>query len=199
MVVDRLIESNSVDCICVATPDEEIRVHLEKNNIDVIMTSNEHITCTDRVSEVAKKIEGFDYVLNLQGDEPIMEPENIKKFVEFSKSIQKGVTNAITKLKNDEINNPNRVKAIIDKNLVIDILRTEKSKWKQLGMYMYPIEIIKRYNKLPTKFPENLDILRFIENNIDVYPFEIETNSLSVDNLEDLIEIQKNFYNIFEK
>ena len=162
MVVDKIIKSQSVDYVCVATPDEKIRMYLEEKNIPVIMTSNEHIPCTDRVSEVANKMEGFNYVLNLQGDEPIMEPENIKKFVEFSKTISNGVTNAITKLKNEEIDNPNRVKAIIDKDLIIGILRTEKSEWKQLGMYMYPIEIIKRYNELPTKFPENLDILRFI-------------------------------------
>lgn len=183
----------------VATEDDIIYKKMNERNINCIITQK-HPTCTDRVSEVSNVIGKYDYILNLQGDEPLLEIESIDNFIECSMELFKNenvkVTNAITKLKLEEIEDPNRVKAIVEDNIIVDLSRTKKSDWKQLGLYMYRVETIKAFNNLPTENKNKLDTLRFTENNIDVYAIPIETNSLSVDTLEDLETVRKIFLNL---
>lgn len=182
----------------IATENNIIYKKMKERNINCIITQK-HPTCTDRVSEVSTVIDEYDYILNLQGDEPLLKIESINKFIELSVELFKNesvqVTNAITKLKPEEIKDPNRVKAIVQNNIITDLSRTKKSEWKQLGLYMYRTETIKLFNNLPTEDRNKLDTLRFTENNIDVYAIPIETNSLSVDTPEDLKIVRQIFLN----
>ena len=186
------VKSNYVHQIIVATEDEVIYKEMSKHGIDCIITQK-HPTCTDRVSEVARELD-CDFVVNLQGDEPLMEPETIHKFIRESlikfESEDVYVTNAVTVLKLDELKDPNRVKAIVEKDIVTNLSRTELSSWKQLGLYMYRTEAIAEFNFLPTKDPCALDTLRFTENFIDVHAIPVETNSLSVDTPQDLDRVR---------
>ena len=79
-VWDRAKLSKEADLCIVATDDKRIKKFCEDNNIRVIMTSTKHLTGTDRVYEVTKKINSDIYV-NLQGDEPLINPKNIDKVI----------------------------------------------------------------------------------------------------------------------
>ncbi len=75
-VWDKVKETKTIDRAIVATDDDRILNFCEKNQIDSIMTSDQHFTGSDRVAEVAQSIESDIYV-NVQGDEPIIDPESI--------------------------------------------------------------------------------------------------------------------------
>ena len=84
--------------ILVATDDERIIEICKKNNIIAMMTSNKCLTGTDRIAEVAKKIKKNFYI-NVQGDEPICNPQDIKKIIKYAKKFPNSVINGYTKIK----------------------------------------------------------------------------------------------------
>lgn len=181
-VYDNAVKANIFDEVFVATGDQEIGTAVKGK---VLMTKQNHLTCTDRVSEAAEYINA-DIVVNLQGDEPLLEPDVINSFVRASAAVSYATTTAYCDMPVGEQDNPNRVKAVIENNLLIDLKRNSRSPYKQIGLYAYNYEKIINYRFLPNDGSTELDSKRFITNNIDVGAIKIITNSLSVDTLEDL-------------
>ena len=106
--------------IYVATDDDRIRSTCESFGAKVIMTSSQCLTGTDRVAEVAKKIKVDSYI-NVQGDEPIIKPNDIDKIYKYAKKNRNEVINGYAKIKNySELKNPNIPKVVFDnkKNLM---------------------------------------------------------------------------------
>lgn len=193
------------DEVYVATDDERIENACKENNMQVIMTSKEHKTGTDRIGEVARNISADLYV-NIQGDEPLIEPETIKKAIKpfyTDDSIQ--VTNLMTKIKNpvDAIN-PTVPKVITNKdNIGIYLTRAmspfpkgsiDYDYYKQVCVYGFKPEALDFYcNSERGKIEkiEDIEILRFIEAGYKVQYVEVDSETVAVDTRNDLEKVRK--------
>ncbi|MFC1571744.1 3-deoxy-manno-octulosonate cytidylyltransferase [Candidatus Margulisiibacteriota bacterium] len=183
-VWQRVRSNSKISSVYLVTCDQEIKNIAENFGAKVIMTSNKHTRCTDRVAEGCLKLleEGdvFDVVLNIQGDEPLLNPETLDLLMEpFCEEKSVSVVNLIEGLETEEeISNPNNVKVVFDKNnfalyisrLPIPPGLTNKH-YKQLGAYAFSREAIIKYSEMdesPLEIAESVDMLRFMENGIPV-------------------------------
>lgn len=190
-VYNQVKKSRYIDNIYVATDSIDIEKYCQNNQIPVIMTGSDNLVCTDRVSEASKKIK-CDYVINIQGDEPIIEPENLDYLIEQTIRNKNSVSNLYNSMEKDEMENPDRVKAILnDKNEFLSIERRATSPYKQLGIYMYDKKIIDNFKGLRIAYPEELDVTRFINNSIKVQGYFCNSISFGVDREEDAKAIEE--------
>jgi len=190
--------------IIVATDDTRISSHCKLKNINTIMTSKNCLTGSDRLAEVSKKIKASFYV-NVQGDEPLINPKDIKKVInDFKKN---GITNcAATKIKSkSELNNRNIPKIVTDKKgflLYISRANIPSSKndkvndlKKQVCIYSFSTEAIRLFGlktkKTKLEKIEDIEILRVLENGIPVKIIEVKSDSIAVDTPEDLKKVRK--------
>lgn len=201
--------------VYVATDDFRIFDACRYRGINVIMTSSSHKTGTDRIGEVAEKIPAELYV-NIQGDEPLIEPETIRKaivpFIENPNSdIQ--VTNLMTQIKNPiDLINFTIPKVIASRDgRGVYLTRSaapfpkgniDAKYYKQVCVYGFTpkslkffCEYGKKYGKASIEAIEDIEILRFIENGYRVQFLEVESQTIAVDTPNDLnrvIEFCKN-------
>ncbi|MBI9008555.1 MAG: 3-deoxy-manno-octulosonate cytidylyltransferase [Tenericutes bacterium] len=195
--------------VYVATEDDRILEACNNLNIKCLMTSDLHKTGTDRIGEVARKVAADIYV-NIQGDEPLIEPETIKKAIEpflTNESLQ--VSNLMTKIKDPvELNNFTVPKVITNKdNIGIFLTRSpapypkgsiDFNYYKQVCVYGFKPEALEYFcnserGKIETI--EDIEILRFIENGYKVQFIEVDSETVAVDtpkDLEKVIEIVSN-------
>tara|TARA_B000000609_G_scaffold158127_1_gene154676 strand:+ start:3708 stop:4430 length:723 start_codon:yes stop_codon:yes gene_type:complete len=190
--------------IIVATDDKRIYSHCKTKKINTIMTSKKCLTGTDRLAEVSKKIKAGFYV-NVQGDEPLINPKDIKKVINDFKKF--GITNcAATNIKGKtEIKNRNIPKIVTDKrNYLLYISRADipsaksgliKDLKKQVCIYSFSSDAIKLFGlktkKTKLEEIEDIEILRVLENGIPVKIVEVESDSIAVDTPEDLRKVRK--------
>ena len=197
------------DQIYVATDSDEIHEVCKKNLINSIDTSDKHLTGTDRISEASKKLQ-TNLIINVQGDEPFIKSKDLAKFINFACKNNNIVTNACTRLINlSDHNNINIPKVVISqKNDLLYMSRAPipgyKKKpnlikvYKQVCMYGFPKKILIKYfglnkNKTPLEKIEDIEILRVIENDINVKILEVGDNKLAIDTPADLIKAKKMF------
>lgn len=194
-----------IDEVYVATDDERIEQVCKDNNINVIMTSTEHKTGTDRIGEVARKIKADVYV-NIQGDEPLIEPETIKAaIIPFFENKNLQVTNIMTKIKDPvDVVNFTIPKVITNKdNIGIYLTRSTapypKGKidydyYKQVCVYGFTPEALQFFcNSERGKIEsiEDIEILRFIEAGYKVQYIEVKSDTVAVDTQNDLQKVNK--------
>ena len=191
--------------VYVATDDNRIYTACISKNINCIMTSDQHQTGTDRVGEVARKISADLYV-NIQGDEPLIEPETIREvimpFIENEKSTIQ-VTNLMTEIKEPvDLINPTVPKVITSLDgrgiyLTRSVAPFPKSNinvkyYKQVCVYGFTPEALEFYCKSPRgkiESIEDIEILRFIESGYHVKYIEVESNTIAVDTPNDLEKV----------
>lgn len=189
--------------VYVATDDERIEKICKENNINVVMTSQEHKTGTDRIGEVAKKVKADLYV-NIQGDEPLIEPETIVKAIEpFYKNNKLQVSNLMTEI-NDPVDVINYTipKVITNKNNIGIYLTRSASPYpkgsinfkyyKQVCVYGFTpsaLEFFCNTERGKIEEIEDIEILRFIENGIQVQFVEVTSNTIAVDTVNDLKKV----------
>lgn len=197
------------DEVYVATDDQRIFDACENLNMKVIMTSTSCKTGTDRVGEVAEKIEADLYV-NIQGDEPMLEPETIARAIKpFYDDPNLKISNLMTKIKNgvDTVNFT--VPKVITNKDGIGIYLTRatapypKGKidydyYKQVCVYGFKPEALKffreygkQYGKAEIEEIEDIEILRFIENGWKVQYIEVDSDTIAVDTQKDLEKVRK--------
>ena len=181
-VYNRAIEAQIFDEIFVATGDDEIAKAI---NAPVLITPDEYPTCTDRVAHAAESVEG-DLIVNLQGDEPALEPKVIHDFVIEALRSKYSVTSAYCDMPRHEQVDSNRVKTILQGDQIVDLQRDSDSPYKQLGLMAYHPSTIKSFRMLPYNGLDELDLKRFFDNQISVGAIKVSTNSLAVDTPEDL-------------
>ncbi len=190
--------------VYVATDDKRIENVCKQYNINVIMTSKDCKTGTDRVAEVSEKINADLYV-NIQGDEPLIEPETILKAIEpFYSDKKLQVSNLMTKIIDpvDVINNT-IPKVITNKDGVgIYLTRTTApypkgslnfSYYKQVCVYVFTPEALKFFHNSERgkiEKVEDIEILRFIENGYKVQYVEVDSSSVAVDTQKDLNRVR---------
>lgn len=199
-VYERAKKSKLADEIIVATDDERILQAVEKNSGRAMMTSKNHKTGTDRLAEVAEKFPDAEIIVNVQGDEPLIEPSLIDKLIEqfADKNLQMAtVATEITEV--EEMNNPNNVKVVLDKNnnalyfsrSLIPYPRNKNiSKvYKHIGIYAYRKNFLLDYAKMnPTDLEqtESLEQLRALENGYKIRVIISDCKFIGVDTEEDL-------------
>jgi len=195
------------DNVYVATDDERILNACRERNIEVVMTSTEHKTGTDRVGEVASKISADIYV-NVQGDEPLVEPDTIRKsilpFVDNSYTdIQ--VTNLMTKIKDPvDLINFTVPKVVASRDgrgiyLTRSAVPFPKgdinvSYYKQVCVYGFTSQALKFYCSSPrglVESAEDIEILRFIEAGYRVQYIEVDSETIAVDTPNDLERVRE--------
>jgi 3-deoxy-manno-octulosonate cytidylyltransferase (CMP-KDO synthetase) len=191
--------------VIVATDDNRIFEICQLNDIQVMMTSNKHKTGTDRVGEIAEKIPADLYV-NIQGDEPLIEPENIQKAIfPFFEDSTLQVTNLMTKIK-DPIEVVNfTVPKVITNQEGIGIYLTRApapypkgtldfNYYKQVCVYGFTPEALRFFCSSPRgkiESIEDIEILRFIENGYKVKYVEVDSLSIGVDTPKDLEKVRR--------
>ncbi len=190
--------------IFVATDDDRVFSHCNKHKMNVIMTPKSCKTGTDRVYEASKVIEA-DIYINVQGDEPIIDPDDIKLVIAASKKNPKNIINAMCQISEDDFNNPTIPKVVtsVDKRLLYSsrngIPVTKELSFvaakKQVCIYAFPKDLLTFFSSVEKKTPlediEDIEILRFLELGYDVHMIEVSNNSLAVDTLDDLKKVEK--------
>ena len=191
--------------IIVATDDKRIQKVCKENKINSIITSKKCLTGTDRIAEVAKKIKKNFYI-NVQGDEPICNPSDIKKIIKYAKKNPNTIINGYTEIKNKEMfYSKNVPKVVFDKNEKLlymsraPIPSNKKKKfikaWRQVCIYSFPYKSLKIYTSVKKKTTlesiEDLESNRFLELGYQVQMLKMSNKSVAVDNKEDLEKVRK--------
>lgn len=179
--------------VVVATPDKEIYDLVTKNGYQAVITSKECLTGTDRVAEVAEKIDADIYV-NVQGDEPLINTTDINNIVVIKKIMYNSVISGMALIQNQS-DNTNIVKVQQANNELIWLSRTTPSKYKHVGIYAFNREELKKFKEVPEskkiellKEHENIEILRFLEIGIKVFMIRVKSTT-AVDVPEDIDKI----------
>lgn len=213
-VYEQAMHCKNLDQVVVATDDERIFNHLIKIGAAVLMTSIEAQSGTDRCAELADTpiFAEFDFIINIQGDEPFIQPTQIDKVVNFlEKNESIGIATLAKKIDDlDSLLNPNVVKVVFGKNnkalyfsrSTIPYLRgIEKRDWlekgnfyKHIGLYGFKREILLELAKLkPSKLEltESLEQLRWLENGYSIGVELTELETQGIDTPEDLEKVLK--------
>ena len=207
---NKVVENNK---IFIATDSNKIINVCKKFNINYILTSQKNLTGSDRVAEASNKLKS-NTIINLQGDEPLINPNDIKKFINFALKNKNFVTNAYTKIKTKHEFFSSKVIKIImnkEKNLLymsragipLNKRREYTFGFKQVCIYGFPKKILCTYfgkNKKKSFFEniEDIEILRFLENNYSIKMLKVNDNILSIDTKKDLINANSKYKNLFK-
>ncbi len=192
--------------VIIATDSEEVMQLAQANGWNAQMTSTEHRSGTDRMYEVAQRVSADVYV-NIQGDLPMARPEHIEALLRPMARPEVMVSTIKTLCKAEEINNPNVVKVVTDKNgralyfsrstIPFDRDKTGTIQYfKHLGIYAYRKPALDIFCNLPEsklEGSERLEQLRLLENGIDIYVEETPFNTVEVDTEEDLRRVEEIF------
>lgn len=200
-VYRQTVKSRLIEKTIVATDDERIFKAVTKFSGEVVMTSAENRTGTDRIAEAVKNIE-TDIVVNVQGDEPLITPEVIDNVVQpILDNPELQMTTAACKIKKkNELDNPNVVKVTMDHQghaLYFSRSRIPHqnsnqetfSTYKHLGIYSYRKVFLLHLTRLPQSSlekAERLEQLRALENGYKVKVIKTEYDGIGVDTKEDL-------------
>jgi len=209
-VYEQANKAESLAKVVVATDDERIFNHIESFGGNVVMTSSSHESGTERCAEVVSKMEEhFDVVINIQGDEPFINPEQINQLCSCFSDDKTDIATLIKKIDSeDELFNPNRPKVDIDennfarmfsRNPIPELTNIEKNEWlnkhsffKHIGIYGYRSSILNTISKLPVsplEQKERLEQLRWLENNYAIKTAVTTFEAIAIDTPEDLEKI----------
>lgn len=194
------------DNVYVATENRNIAKVVAESGFNYIMTSDSCLTGTDRVAEASLEID-YDIYVNLQGDEPMVNPEDIKKAIQEKKDNFSYVINCSSNLSHLEDVESNKIpKLVIDNNGVLiyasrgripfqkDGSTDSVNFLKQVCIYCYNKNELKSFasnTKTDLEFHEDIEILRFLEKGMKVKILNLNSFSLAVDFPEDILEVEK--------
>ena len=191
--------------IFVATDDQRIEDVCKNNEINTIMTSKKCLTGTDRIAEVSKKIKVDSYI-NVQGDEPIFNPRDIKKLIYFAKKNRHLIINGYCKIKNEKLFRSGNIPKVVFRNdgrlLYMSraaIPTTKKLKykiaWRQVCAYSLPYKVLQSFSRQQRKTQleklEDCELLRFLELGYEIKMIRMSDRSISVDVKKDLKRIKQ--------
>jgi 3-deoxy-manno-octulosonate cytidylyltransferase (CMP-KDO synthetase) len=187
--------SKKIDKLIVATDSNEIASLF--NPSDVILTNISHQSGTDRVGEAVQKID-YDIIVNIQGDEPKIDPELIDRLIESLEDSQVGMSSlASTIIDAKDFRDPNVVKVLIDdENYAIKFFRETVDKMnllRHVGIYAFKKEIFEKFIQLSMTENEKklkLEQLRALDNGIPIKIIVSDFKYRSIDVEEDLIYYQ---------
>lgn len=205
-VAEKAVKALGKESVYIATENSLIYEEVVKWGYNAIMTTEAPLTGTDRLWEVAQKIEADIYV-NIQGDEPMVDPSDITRVVEERKKFPHQIINGYAAIGKDEdpesINIP---KVIFDRNGKM-IYMSRKTLpgikgredipvyYKQVCIYAFTFEELKAFGEQKSKTPlesfEDIEILRFLEMGYEIKMVEMSVASLAVDVPSDVKKVEK--------
>jgi 3-deoxy-manno-octulosonate cytidylyltransferase (CMP-KDO synthetase) len=195
-VAERAQASGAVE-VWVATDDERVLEAVSKHGHRCLMTAVVHSSGTDRIAEVAAKCGWPDetIVVNVQGDEPLFEPEVSDRAVTEARDSNAEITTLMTRLADAAaIRDPNRVKVVSDKNgfalyFSRSPIPSNGTTFLHLGLYVYRAEFLRKFTGLPPtplELSERLEQLRVLEHGFRIRVVEVESASWGIDTRQDL-------------
>ncbi len=199
-VYKQCLKSNKLDDIIVATDDKRIYDHVLNFGGKPIMTSKIHETGTERCNEVAQKLEEYDIVINIQGDEPLINPKQIDEIITLFKNPKTQIGTLAKKINNMAIiEDENTPKAILDNdgnalNFCRKILTAsnESTYYQHIGIYGYRKDILNKICALPKSKNEiltRLEQMRWLDNNYNIKVGITNFKTFSVDTPDDIKKI----------
>ena len=199
--------SSVLSDVWVATDDDRIREAVEKFGGRIVMTRADHKSGTDRIEEAAEKTgTQADVIINIQGDEPFVQPSQIKTLMQLFDNADTQIGTLGKHFENIEaVNNPNSPKIVTDKQgfalyfsrSVIPYIRgAQDNEWlshfpflKHLGLYAYRREVLHEITQLPQsslEIAESLEQLRWLENGYRIRVGLTDVETVGIDTPEDL-------------
>jgi 3-deoxy-manno-octulosonate cytidylyltransferase (CMP-KDO synthetase) len=192
------------DIIFVATDDDRIANHCQELGIQIIMTSENCLTGTDRLFDASKQIDATTYI-NVQGDEPLLDPKDITDVIEQSKLTPNNIVNAMCVIESEHDFKSSTVPKVVTRpdGRLLYMSRAAiptsksldfKSAYKQVCIYAYPKNSLKDFSFVNEKTPleniEDIEILRFLELGYEVNMIEVSSSSIAVDIPEDVSRVE---------
>ncbi len=215
-VFEAASKAKGIASVYIATDSEEVKRVCEHFTSNIIMTAKEHESGTDRLAEAVESIE-CDNIINVQGDEPLMDPELISALAQNFENENVQMVSAMHKIKTTaELKSPNAVKVTVDKNsnalyFSRSIIPHHRDEWetllnhhttiptalkfyKHIGIYGYKKEFLQEYSKMEQTYLEKLEKLeqlRVLENGYKIKMIETEYEPVGVDVQEDLEKVRE--------
>ena len=206
-VYERCAQASNVERVIVATEDERVVEACQAFSGEVELTSASHVSGTDRVAEVALRHPEFDVVLNVQGDEPAIEPETVSAVAGALSNADVQIASAMTLfLPQESPENPNAVKVVTDasgdalyfsRSLIPfyrDPAAQGKTYFRHLGIYGFRRDILLKVTQLPPSAlerAESLEQLRWLEAGYRIRCARVQSRSFGVDTPQDLEALLK--------
>ena len=205
---ERVADTRLFDEVYVVTDDDRIEKAIREVGGKVIRSKKEHNSGSDRLAEASRDLD-VDIIVNVQGDEPFTDKENLQKVIDiFAKDLTKSI--AVASLMEritdpDDIANPNNVKVVVNKfgealyfsRNIIPFPRdpnTKVSYYKHIGIYAYRKEALQQFTELPPSFlgeTEKLEQLRYLENGFKIRLALTDIPTIGIDTPEDLERARK--------
>ncbi len=216
LVYEQCGKVKSLESVIVATDDQRIYNEVVSFGGECVMTSSHHKSGTDRIAEVAEKLD-VDVVVNVQGDEPLISPVAIESAIKpFFDNAEIIMTTLKTKIHSEEeLFNPNVVKVVCDKfgfalyfsRFPIPYRKHKEMDFrypvedgevtgyfKHIGLYAYKRDFLLKLSKMNSTFleeTEGLEQLRVLENGYKIFVVETEYESLGIDTMDDYLKLKK--------
>ena len=200
-------EDAGIGDVVVATENSEIVEDVTMNGGRAVLTSNNHKTGTDRIYEAFKKLKfnNVDLIMNLQGDEPAINIEDIKSLKDKMINYQSKIGTLAAKIENEkDFQNENIVKVNTNSNLKEDsFLEAEKfsrisekldNVYHHIGIYCYSVETLEKFvelNQTKNEIDQRLEQLRALDNNIKINVALAKSPPIGVDTEEDYMALKK--------
>ncbi len=205
-VWERARQAAGVEAVYVATPDDRIREAVEAFGGIALMTSHAHRSGTDRLAEAAAELDA-DIIVNIQGDEPLIEASAIERAMEpLLTDSDLPMSSLMCPCPEEELDNPATVKVVAALNgdalyfsrARIPFPRSAESAgvMQHIGLYAYRLDFLLDFPKLsptPLEKAESLEQLRALEHGYRIRMAEVERAPLSVDTPEDLVKVRAIF------
>lgn len=200
-VMERALEAKSLDKVILAVDSEDTIKTLEQYGFDIVLTSSEHVSGTDRIAEVIEEIPDAEIIINIQGDEPLIEADVIDSLVDsFEDSAVDISTIVSTRLTVSDLLNPNVVKAIVNEHQ--DAIEFKRNifdleiggVYRHVGIYGFRRESLISFTELEPSARElksRLEQLRALDNGMSIRATVTNYDSHSVDTQSDLDKVAR--------
>ncbi|TCV12556.1 3-deoxy-manno-octulosonate cytidylyltransferase (CMP-KDO synthetase) [Sphingobacterium alimentarium] len=208
--------ATSLSEVIVATDDQRIYDHVKSFAGNVMMTNKEHQSGTDRCAEVAATLVGFDVAINIQGDEPFIDPQQIDLLASCFQQADTEIATLIRRVESeDELFNENKPKVVLNRKgeaiyfsrQAVPFLRGQKSNqwlnhrpyYNHIGIYGYRLDILKQLTALPLsdlETMESLEQLRWIDNGYKIQTAVSTHSNDAIDTPEDLQYVLDKYFNL---
>lgn len=213
-VWERATQTPGLSRVIIATDDPRIQEAAHQFGATVCMTASTHVSGTDRVQEVAAQHPEYPWILNLQGDEPFINPQHLHAAVAaISQTPQADLLTLVTRLHDpSDWHNTNIVKVALSQSgqalyfsrAPIPHHRDQQERpqqaYRHIGLYLYRQDALTRFTQLPPsplEGLEKLEQLRALEAGMRIFAIEVDQAPIGIDTPDDLIRLEKSAFNGF--
>ena len=205
-VFEKAVKASLAERVIVATDNEEILNTCLMFGAEAEMTSDTHNCGSDRIQEVMERHPEIEYVVNLQGDEPLITPESIDAVIKNVKYDEKADISTLIRVLRDkkDIENPNLVKCVIDNNGYALYFSRSKIPYERneghatfyghLGIYGYKRDALRKMTHMsqtPLELSESLEQLRALQCGMKIKTSVVDFTPVGIDTAEDLEKFRK--------